>query len=65
MEQTNTPQQPSRKKAILSLLVLLALTCGSGFHLQQPLGRDLDRAGPALLLAGAAGAGHRPDIPPA
>ena len=27
MEQTNTPQQPSRKKAILSLLVLLALTC--------------------------------------
>ena len=23
MEQTNTPQQPSRKKAILSLLVLL------------------------------------------
>ena len=25
MEQTNTPQQPSRKKAILSLLVLLAL----------------------------------------
>ena len=37
----------------------------SGFHLQQPLGRDLDRAGPALLLAGAAGAGHRPDIPPA
>ena len=26
MEQTNTPQQPSRKKAILSLLVLLALT---------------------------------------
>ena len=37
----------------------------SGFYLQQPLGRDLDRAGPALLLAGAAGAGHRPDIPPA
>ena len=27
MEQTNTPQQPSRKKAILSLLALLALTC--------------------------------------
>ena len=27
MEQTNTPRQPSRKKAILSLLVLLALTC--------------------------------------
>ena len=27
MDQTNTPQQPSRKKAILSLLVLLALTC--------------------------------------
>ena len=27
MEQTNTPQQPSRKKATLSLLVLLALTC--------------------------------------
>jgi len=27
MEQTNNPQQPSRKKAILSLLVLLALTC--------------------------------------
>ena len=36
-----------------------------GFHLQQPLGRDLDRAGPALPPAGAAGAGHRPDIPPA
>ena len=27
MEQTNTPQQPSRKKAVISLLVLLALTC--------------------------------------
>ena len=30
MEQTNTPQQPSRKKAILSLLVLLALYAGTG-----------------------------------
>ena len=36
MEQTNTPQQPSRKKAILSLLVLLALTCVVVFIFSSP-----------------------------
>lgn len=65
MEQTNTPQQPSRKKAILSLLVLLALTCVVVFIFSSHWAEISTALAQPLLLAGAAGAGHRLDLPPA
>ena len=57
-------QQPSRKKTVISLLVLLALTCIIVFTFKVPLGRDHCGAGAAFGVAGAGGAGGRHQATP-